>query len=214
MPQLPSSSSAGPSLEVKEPWQLTARSGASLLVAGMTLPVLVSVLTTVSVVAVGPDTSWGVLLGTMRVLQLASVALVLLSIMRLASAPAVDPALKVGALVMLVLAELGTLLPTTVLADGARAGLFAMFVTQLSSVLGTFAVLTVCRRIDHSLTDEAPWPLWGAAFVLAAGAALTRGLPLLAPDTGFVVGMVSGLLSLVSFGTMLAGVLQLRRRLA
>jgi hypothetical protein len=214
MSHTPSSSSAGPSLRVTEPWQLIAQSGAGYLAVGLTLPVVAPVLTFASVAAT--EAEWGMWFAALRILNLAALALVLLGLTRLAAAPTVGAHHKWAAIGLLVAGELGTALPAALV--GGRAPVLLLAAMQLGRLLGMWAIVDTCRRVEASLDDGGAWPLWNATLVLGLVASLTQLLPAALMDvdamTTVVVSGVNSLLGLVGLVLMLVGVWRLRRRLA
>jgi hypothetical protein len=233
MSQLPSSSSAGPSLEVKEPWQLTARLGASVLLVALTLPAVVSFGSVALISILGVQQEWGALMVVLRLLGLAAVVLTLVAIDRLSTAPTMSVSDRRAAMLVVVLTQGLSILPTLaseIMVTGSTQ--IAVALSQVTGIVAQLAVLWVCRRVDRSLEEKPalggrgnfpadqqaevrPWPLWNATAVVVVGGAVLKAMTMtMSPDFAFGAMMMSSLLSFAAFAVFIAGVVRLRRRLA
>ena len=142
-----SSSSARIDVEVREPWQLVARSGAGWLAIGLTMPAVIGALQMLSIRSLtGTSLNWSTILIALRGGRVVAGVIGLIGVWRLLRAPCIDRQYRVLVLALF----FATAIASPVLASENNAGSALSIVVAIASWI---ALIEALRKIEMAAGD-------------------------------------------------------------
>ncbi len=142
-----SSSSARIDVEVREPWQLVARSGAGWLAIGLTMPAVIGALQMLSIRSLtGTSLNWSTILIALRGGRVVAGVIGLIGVWRLLRAPCIDRQYRVLVLALF----FATAIASPVLASENNAASALSIVVAIASWI---ALIEALRKIEMAAGD-------------------------------------------------------------
>ncbi len=166
--QLPSSSSSARiDVEVREPWQLVARGGAGWLAVGLTMPAVLTLLQTLSLIALtDASINWDAVIVTIRIGRAVTGVIALVGVWRLLRAPLFDRQHRL----LVFLLFFASAIASPVLASDERAGSLMAVIFACASWV---TLIEALRTIDRAADDDGrPQGLWRVLTVVAVVSAV------------------------------------------